>query len=183
MMKSLLVLQENDKEVYRLLVKGALETISKNCTRQLDFKGVQADQIGQLEPIQQELILKNSEYLQKESYRLVGMAYRDFDDKSEALKCYQDDTEWVFIGFIGLRDEIRPEVKESIKLCKKAGIRVIMVTGDNVQTAQAIAKNCGILKGDSSEEEFSENSGSDISRHQQELVMDGEEFIRRVGGL
>lgn len=49
------------------------------------------------------------------------------------------------VGVVGLRDPLRPEVKESVAACKKAGITVKMLTGDNAMTAMHIAKDCGIL--------------------------------------
>lgn len=72
----------------------------------------------------------------------------------------------VCLGILGIRDIIRPEVPDAVKVCQKAGIKVRMVTGDNKVTALAIAKECQI-----------------ISRDHKDSVMEGPEFYRRVGGL
>lgn len=60
---------------------------------------------------------------------------------------------------------LRPEVPVAIERCKKAGIKVRMVTGDNKDTARAIAKDCGIVTND------------------EDIVLEGEEFIKRTGGI
>jgi P-type Ca2+ transporter type 2C len=52
------------------------------------------------------------------------------------------------IGIVGIKDPIRPGVKESVAICRSAGITVRMVTGDNINTAKAIARECGILTDD-----------------------------------
>lgn len=52
----------------------------------------------------------------------------------------------IFVGVAGIRDPPRPEVKASIELCKQAGIRVVMITGDNQATANAISQNIGIFE-------------------------------------
>lgn len=71
------------------------------------------------------------------------------------------------VGVLGIKDILRQEVPRAISLCKLAGIKVRMVTGDNKMTARAIAKECGII------EPGNENS----------IVMDGSEFIALIGGV
>jgi P-type Ca2+ transporter type 2C len=57
-------------------------------------------------------------------------------------------TGFTCIGVVGIKDPVRPGVKESVALCRSAGITVRMVTGDNINTAKAIARECGILTDD-----------------------------------
>ena len=52
------------------------------------------------------------------------------------------------VGIVGIKDPVRPSVKESVEVCRSAGIVVRMVTGDNINTAKAIARECGILTDD-----------------------------------
>jgi len=84
----------------------------------------------------------------KEGMRLIGIAYKDVDWKTLPKKeadgpdTFLDDI--VFAGFIALHDPLRPEVAKSIRIAKKAGARVIMLTGDNPQTASKIAEEAGI---------------------------------------
>jgi magnesium-transporting ATPase (P-type) len=54
-----------------------------------------------------------------------------------------------FYGVLGIKDPLRPDVKQAVADCHRAGINVRMVTGDNVTTARAIARECGIIKSDS----------------------------------
>ena len=78
-----------------------------------------------------------------EALRVLGVAYRDFDripTEEEAEK------ELVFCGLIGMIDPPRPEAARAVSLCRSAGIRVVMITGDHAATAAAIARQLGILE-------------------------------------
>jgi Ca2+-transporting ATPase len=92
------------------------------------------------------------------SLRTIGLIYRDFrcwpppeartmaDDPTQAV--FEDVfQEMVFLSVVGIRDPVRPGVKEAVAQCQHAGVRVMMVTGDNVKTAVAVAKECGIYTG------------------------------------
>ncbi len=105
-------------------------------------------------------VLKINEELAKNALRLLGCAY----SPGKKVK------DLIFIGLIGMIDPPRNEVKESIELCRKAGIKVVMITGDHKITAQAIAKQVGLddraVTGDELEElseERLENMVNDIS--------------------
>lgn len=74
---------------------------------------------------------------------------------------------YVLLGILGIRDNLRPEVKDAIAKCKAAGIKVRMVTGDNKDTARVIAKECGIID----------------PHDEQSRVMEGAEFIEEFGGI
>ena len=185
MIRTLVEVRGAAQPTFRLLVKGALEVILRGCARQIAFDGVRSaltpseeeESLMRETALESEKIHQKAEELMRDSYRLVGLAFRDFRNREEALKAFDKFEGWVFIGFIGLRDEVRPEVRESIRLCRKAGIRVIMVTGDNVETAKAVARECGIMRREPA------HSMNEESEETQEVVMEGEEFIRRVGGL
>ena len=75
------------------------------------------------------------------------------------------------IGVVGIRDTLRPGVENAVKLCRKAGIKVIMVTGDNITTAKTISENCKIV------------DPSDPEVNNEATIMDGEAFSRKLGGL
>ncbi|OAY83326.1 Calcium-transporting ATPase 8, plasma membrane-type [Ananas comosus] len=84
------------------------------------------------------------------SLRCVAFAYRPYDlekvPKGEQLSNWElpgDDL--ILLGIVGIKDPCRPGVKDAVKLCTTAGVKVRMVTGDNIQTAKAIALECGIL--------------------------------------
>jgi len=103
--------------------------------------------------------------------RTIGIAYRDLpsgfdiEGTDEAGEPLVESNDLVLIGITGIKDPIRPEVPKAVSKCKTAGIKVRMVTGDNVATARAIAKECGIITTDKS------------------LVMEGSEFAALTGGL
>lgn len=64
-------------------------------------------------------------------------------EKPEDRDCLEK--ELVAVGIFGLQDPLRSEIKDSVKICKDAGINVVMCTGDNIDTAIAISKNAGIV--------------------------------------
>lgn len=96
-------------------------------------------------------------YFAKNAFRTILVAYRDMTmDEFNELKASNNDfskpedrdcleKELVGVGIFGLQDPLRDEIKDSIKICNKAGITVIMCTGDNIETAKAISKNAGIV--------------------------------------
>jgi P-type Ca2+ transporter type 2C len=140
--------------MYRLYVKGASEVLLRKCTRSMQFsveKGVWDT----------ELTTDNAESLNRiitsyasHSLRTISLVYRDFEQWPPAGAQILDDGEvvfedilkdLVFFGIVGIRDSLRKGAKEAVQACHKAGAIVRMVTGDNILTAKAIAKECGIL--------------------------------------
>ena len=96
-----------------------------------------------------------------------GGATHEDDDIEGVQKTVEKDG-LVLVGLLGIRDIIRKEVPGAVALCRKAGINVRMVTGDNKITALAIAKECKIVE---------EGDNMDMA------VMEGKEFYEFVGGL
>ncbi|MFQ5970475.1 MAG: cation-translocating P-type ATPase [Nitrososphaerales archaeon] len=94
---------------------------------------------------QREEILSQIEYLTNQAMRVLALAYKevsvDVDSISEDLV-----NELVFVGIVGMIDPPRPEVKRAVSRARKAGIKVIMATGDHKSTALAIAKEIGLLE-------------------------------------
>ena len=115
------------------------------------------------------------EKMAKKALRTIGLAYKEVN--VQQLNLENPDERGIFdyekggfniIGVCGIKDVIRPEVPESIRRCRIAGIDVKMVTGDNKITAYAIAKEVGIIN--------EENESRAI-------VMEGPEFLRQIGGI
>jgi P-type Ca2+ transporter type 2C len=126
----------SDKEKKTIYVKGALEFILKKCNYILKNGKV----LKITESDIKKIMVENNN-MTKKALRTLAFAYKD--------KNFTDlESDLIFLGFVGMEDPPREEVKETIVLCKKAGINVKMITGDNKETAIAISKEIGILKGD-----------------------------------
>ncbi len=120
------------------LVKGAPEVVLKNCTRYLDPEGNAVD-LSDQGPLQ--AAMKD---LSSRAMRLLAVAVTDTPiDDSKALPI-----DLTLVGVFGMRDELRETSYASVKTAKNAGIHVVMITGDAKETAQAIAKDVGLLEDD-----------------------------------
>lgn len=127
--------------------KGAPEAILKMCTKIIE-NGNEKELTQQAK----DEILKNNYEMANEALRVLAFAYKTIKNKDlEAIKekIQKGQPELIFIGLIGMIDPPRAEAKQAVELCEKAGIKVIMATGDHKLTAQAIAKELGIMKADS----------------------------------
>ncbi|KAG0300798.1 hypothetical protein BGZ98_008860, partial [Dissophora globulifera] len=130
-------------EKYRLFVKGASEIVLRSCTHYVDdeghIKSVDDNTRAKFEQI-------ISSYADK-ALRTIALSYRDVS--SSEFKKFKDDeapnSKLVCLGVVGIQDPLRPGVVESVRDFARAGVTVRMITGDNIQTARAIAKNAGIL--------------------------------------
>lgn len=141
---------------YRLYVKGASEILLAACTRILNSPS----KVFSDSPITQQNIQDLNEIIVQyasRSLRTIGLVQRDFAswppkgarmhaDNPDMVEFSDVFTEMTFFGIVGIQDPLRPGVKEAVDDCRHAGVRVRMVTGDNVMTARAIAKDCGILE-------------------------------------
>lgn len=93
-----------------------------------------------------EEILKVNEELASNALRVLAFAYRPFDNMPIDVSYENIENNLVFVGLIGMIDPPRPESIEAIKICKKAGIKPVMITGDYKNTAVAIAKELGLIE-------------------------------------
>ena len=134
---------------YRLFSKGGGENAAIFCKSYLDPEN------GSIKPMDEksiERIKKSIEKFNKDKLRSLYIAYKDIT-KDEYDNCEKVNDEgklidqygMVFLGVFGIRDSLRDGVIEAVGKCHEAGVNVIMVTGDNIVTATAIAKECGIL--------------------------------------
>jgi Ca2+ transporting ATPase len=115
----------------------------------------------------------------KKALRTIAFGYKDLkknegganhENRPAGTKIYEiEEGGFTLICIAGIKDIIRKEVPDAIKMCNSAGIRVRMVTGDNLTTAIAIAKECGILV-----------EGEELDKY---TAMEGPEFAKFVGGL
>ncbi|XP_059384882.1 plasma membrane calcium-transporting ATPase 2 isoform X1 [Carassius carassius] len=147
---------------FRMYSKGASEIVLKKCTRILN----EAGEPRVFRPRDRdEMVKKVIEPMACEGLRTICVAYRDFPADPEPN--WEDEnnilTDLTAICVVGIEDPVRPEVPDAIQKCQRAGITVRMVTGDNINTARAIAIKCGII-----------HPGEDF------LCIDGKEFNRRI---
>jgi len=124
-------------DVNRVLTKGAADQLVKRCNRIRVGSDIRPIQEADIEKIQQKTI----EY-SNQAYRVLGYAYKDVEDPKRMD--LEDDL--IFVGLTAMIDPLRPEAKAAIAKCHAAGIRVMMITGDHLATAKAIATDLGILK-------------------------------------
>lgn len=87
-----------------------------------------------------------NEKMSQEALRVLALAIRYYDEKPENVTSAENETDMTFLGMVGMIDPPREEVKEAVAEAKKAGVRTIMITGDHIVTASAIAKALGILE-------------------------------------
>lgn len=140
----------------RLYVKGASEIMLEKCTQILrdPSNGLSS---ATLHEDNRETVKNLIEAYARNSLRTIGLIYRDFDrwppkpslrvgaEKDEIV--FEDICRnMVFLGMVGIKDPLRAGVPEAVRLCQHAGVVVRMVTGDNKITAEAIARDCGILQ-------------------------------------
>ncbi|XP_054032377.1 plasma membrane calcium-transporting ATPase 4 isoform X4 [Dryobates pubescens] len=129
---------------FRMYSKGASEIILRKCTKILDKNG--DPRVFKLKD-RDEMVKKVIEPMACHGLRTICLAFRDFpaepepdwDSENEIL------SDLTCIAVVGIEDPVRPEVPDAILKCQRAGITVRMVTGDNINTARAIATKCGIL--------------------------------------
>ncbi len=120
------------------LIKGAPEKILTKCKYYYDSNGQKKEYKGHTE------LNKNIDVLAERAIRVVALAVSEEKIKDENLP----ENDWILVGVVGIRDEVRPESVTAIKEVLEAGVNVIMITGDRRETAIAIAKDAGLMKSD-----------------------------------
>lgn len=118
-----------------IYVKGSPEKVLGMCRSQ------QVD--GAIEPLRNEEILGEASDMAREALRVLAIAYKNVDVEKTSLT-EKDLDGLIFLGFQGMIDPPRQEAIEAVKKCRTAGIRVVMITGDHVETAKAVAGQLGI---------------------------------------
>ncbi len=116
--------------------KGAPEKLLASAVKYLD-----AD--GNLRDIDKAALNKKIDELAAKAMRILAFGY---SEKALAENTINDDI--VIIGLVGIRDDVRPEARDAIRQVRDAGIQVVMITGDRLETAVAIAKDAGLLTTD-----------------------------------
>ena len=119
---------------YRIITKGAPDILIDRCTKEIN-----SSSIGKAN------IKSNNLQMAKKALRVLAVAYKDIDRLPSKIDSTSIEEDLIFVGLIGMIDPPRDNVKEAIRTCKHAGIKTVMITGDYIETAKAIAKDLGIL--------------------------------------
>ncbi|WP_438494116.1 calcium-translocating P-type ATPase, SERCA-type [Paenibacillus sp. IHBB 3054] len=130
---------------FRGLTKGAPDVLLSKCSHIYEA--------GELIPLTEEhsrKITASNKALADEALRVLAFAYRDYTELPDKPSPDTTEKDLVFIGLVGMIDPPRDEVRDAVAVCRKAGIRPVMITGDHRDTAAAIAKRLGIIDDDKS---------------------------------
>ncbi|MGN1019840.1 MAG: cation-translocating P-type ATPase [Aristaeellaceae bacterium] len=121
--------------------KGAPDEVLARCTRLLTTEGVRP-----MTAEDRAAIMKENKRMADQALRVLACACVELAELPENVSPEAIEHDLTFIGMTGMIDPVRPEVKAAVELCKDAGIRPIMITGDHIDTAVAIARELGILQ-------------------------------------
>lgn len=138
-----------------VLVKGAPEVILQKCS-QMEGK----DAVCALQPDDVDGVMENLKEMTNNALRVLGFAYRKLNSDEDIEDKEGLEKNLIFVGLVGMMDPPRDEAREAIAVAKKAGIKVVMITGDHKDTAVAIARELKIPDGD----EVLAITGSDLDK-------------------
>lgn len=142
--RSCAVIHRPDKSV-RVLVKGASEWILKDCTSYMERDGSVCKMTDEM----MAALTTHIQNMAQRALRTLVLAHIDYSDASELRPDWEVNPPGreglCCDAVVGITDPLRPDVTDAVRIAQQAGVTVRMVTGDNIETARAIAKQCGIL--------------------------------------
>jgi Ca2+-transporting ATPase len=141
MLMSVIVKDKSGK--HEVLTKGAPDALFAICTEYRE-----GGQTKKLTPATLAALQKQNEELAARGLRVLGVAYREYSGNPETADIATSERGLTFVGLMGMHDPPRAEVRATLRKCKMAGIRVIMVTGDHALTALAIAREIELVDQD-----------------------------------
>lgn len=127
---------------YRIITKGAPDVLLKRCN-----KVYERGKVVNLEYEQCKKIDEQNTKMANNALRVLAIAYLDVANLPSKIESETIEKNLIFVGLIGMIDPPREGVKEAVTTCRRAGIKTVMITGDHIITAKAIAKDLGILRG------------------------------------
>ena len=123
---------------YRIITKGAPDVLLKYCVRDTISNDVMSDRHIK------EILNKNAKMANK-ALRVIAVAYKDVVSLPSKISSENIEKDLNFVGLLGMIDPPREGVKEAVKTCRRAGIKTVMITGDHLDTARAIARDLSIM--------------------------------------
>ena len=163
-MRKMMTTVHADGESYVQFTKGAPDEIVRRCA----FVLQDGKSVPMTDEKRDEILAKNKEMADK-ALRVLALATGELQSKPDRYESEDVEKDMCFVGLVGMIDPVRPEVKDAIVECKKAGIRPIMITGDHKDTAVAIATELGIIS----------DASQAITGAELDLISD-EDFATRV---
>ena len=128
---------------YRIICKGAPDVLLDKCTKEvLEIGDSQDIKVKTLDKLK---IKNENEQMAHKALRVIAVAFKDVTELPNKIDSNSIENNLTFVGLIGMIDPPREGVKDAVNTCKNAGIKTVMITGDHLETAKAIAKNLGIL--------------------------------------
>ena len=127
--KMMTTIHRLEKNKYRIITKGAPDVLLNRC-------------IG----VDKAKVQKENEQMANKALRVIAIAYKDVDILPANIESSSIESNLNFVGLMGMIDPPRDGVKEAVEECKRAGIKTVMITGDHISTAKAIAEKLGILE-------------------------------------
>lgn len=128
---------------YRVITKGAPDVLLQRCTKEV-LEANNSSNI-RVQALQTLKIQSDNRQMAQKALRVIAVAYKDIDSLPSKIDSANLENNLTFVGLIGMIDPPREGVKEAVKTCQNAGIKTVMITGDHLETAKAIAKDLGIL--------------------------------------
>ena len=142
-----------------VLTKGAPEIILQRCNRVEE-----GGEISEITEDEREEVLQELKNMTSSALRVLALAYKKIDHGTDLEDRDGLENDLIFVGLVGMMDPPRKEAQEAVTTCKKAGINVVMITGDHKDTAAAIASEIGILVPKSEDGSGKVLTGSDLDK-------------------
>ena len=126
---------------YRIITKGAPDVILKRCNKYYNNENVSILNTSVINSIE-----NLNTNMANNALRVLAVAYLDVENLPSEIESNAIEQNLIFVGLMGMIDPPREGVKEAVETCRRAGIKTVMITGDHLATAKAIAKDLGILR-------------------------------------
>ena len=147
--------------------KGAIEGLIERCTKAI----IDNKLVDMTQEVKQKILDANNE-MSSRALRVLGFAYKEINELPKDITTDTLENDLIYVGLVGMIDPPRPEVKQAVKECFSAGMIPIMITGDSISTAVAIAKEIGIL-----------TEGKEAITGQELDSLTDEEFEKRIKNI
>lgn len=131
---------------YRVITKGAPDVLLQKCSKEIQDVNEMNNQYSvKVQALGNSRIQGDNRQMAQKALRVIAVAYKDLDVLPSKIDSSNIENNLTFVGLVGMIDPPREGVKEAVRTCRQAGIKTVMITGDHLETAKAIAKDLEIL--------------------------------------